>query len=107
MSRLDWFNEARYGMFIHWGAYSVGGRGEWVGNRERIPRDEYILNFIDHWKAEKYNPREWAQLALDAGMKYVVLTTRHHDGFSLWDSKVSDFTAAKLIYKMMGFLTLK
>jgi alpha-L-fucosidase len=96
MSRLDWFNEARYGMFIHWGAYSVGGRGEWIANRERIPRDEYIRLYVNKWKAEKYDPRAWAQLALDAGMKYVVLTTRHHDGFALWDSKVSDFTAAKM-----------
>ena len=94
MSRLDWFNEARYGMFIHWGAYSVGGRGEWIANRERIPRDEYIERYVSHWKAENYDPAQWAQLAVDAGMKYVVLTTRHHDGFALWDSKVSEFTAA-------------
>jgi alpha-L-fucosidase len=96
MNRLDWFNEARYGMFIHWGAYSVGGRAEWIANRERIPREEYIERYVNPWKAEKYDPRVWAQLALDAGMKYVVLTTRHHDGFALWDSKVSDFTAARL-----------
>ena len=96
MSRLDWFNEARYGMFIHWGAYSVGGRAEWIANRERIPRDEYIERYVNRWKAEKYDPAQWAQLAADAGMKYVVLTTRHHDGFALWDSKVSEFTAARM-----------
>jgi len=76
VSRLDWFNDARYGMFIHWGAYSVAGRGEWIANRERIPRDEYVRRYVNHWKAEKYDPRVWAQLAVDAGMKYVVLTTR-------------------------------
>ncbi len=96
MSRLDWFNEARYGMFIHWGAYSVGGRAEWIANRECIPREEYVSRYVNNWKAEKYDPRIWAQLAVDAGMKYVVLTTRHHDGFALWDSKVSVFTAARM-----------
>lgn len=96
MSRLDWFNEARYGMFIHWGAYSVGGRGEWIANRERIPRDEYVERYVNRWKAEKYDPAQWAQLAVDAGMKYAVLGTRHHDGFALWDSQVSDFTAARM-----------
>jgi len=96
MSRLDWFNEARFGMFIHWGAYSVGGRGEWIANRERIPRDEYVRNYASQWKAEHYNPRRWVELAVDAGMKYVVLTTRHHDGFALWDSQESDFNAARI-----------
>jgi len=96
MARIDWFNEARFGMFIHWGAYSVAARGEWVLNRERIPYDEYRQKYVDNFKAENYDPREWAKLALDAGMKYVVLTTRHHDGFALWDTQTSDFNAAKL-----------
>lgn len=96
MSRLAWFHEARYGMFIHWGAYSVGERGEWVANRERIPLDEYIRLYVDPWRAECYDPCEWARLAVEAGMKYVVLTTRHHDGFALWDTQVSDFCAARM-----------
>jgi len=93
---LDWFNEARYGMFIHWGAYSVAARGEWVANRERIPRDEYVAKYVDNWRAENYRPEDWVALAKDAGMKYMVLTTRHHDGFSLWDTKQNDFNAAKM-----------
>lgn len=96
VSKLDWFHESRYGMFIHWGAYAVAARGEWVMNRERIPADEYTETYVKPWKAEHYDPAVWAQLAKDAGMGYVVLTTRHHDGFSLWDTKLSDFNAAKM-----------
>jgi alpha-L-fucosidase len=92
----QWFDEARLGLFIHWGAYSVAGRGEWVMNRERIPLDEYREEYVKNFKAEKFDPDQWAQLALDAGMKYVVLTTRHHDGFALWDTKTTDYNAAKL-----------
>lgn len=92
----SWFNEARYGMFIHWGAYSVAGRGEWVANRELIPKDEYTEKYVKNFRAENYDPAAWAQLAKDAGMKYVVLTTRHHDGFALWPTKTSDYHVGKL-----------
>jgi len=96
MPDLTWFHKARYGMFIHWGAYSVAGRGEWARNRERIPQEEYVGEYVNRFKAERYDPRAWARLARAAGMKYIVLTTRHHDGFCLWDSAVSDFNAARL-----------
>lgn len=90
---MNWFKEARFGMFIHWGAYSAAGRGEWMFNREQMPREEYIEKYVNNFKAEHYNPREWARLAKKAGMKYMVLTTRHHDGFALFDTKTSDFNA--------------
>ena len=93
---LAWFNEARYGLFIHWGAYAVAGRGEWVRNRERIPQEEYTEKYVREFKAERYDPHEWAALAVEAGMKYVVLTTRHHDGFCLWDTDTTDFHAARI-----------
>jgi len=80
-------------MFIHWGAYSVGARGEWFLNRELIPFEEYRERYAENFKAENYDPKAWAQLAKDAGMKYAVLTTRHHDGFALWPTKTSDFHA--------------
>lgn len=96
MGKLDWFHEARYGMFIHWGAYSVAARGEWVANRERIPLQEYVDKYVNTWKAENYDPTRWAELAKEAGMGYMVLTTRHHDGLALWDSKASDFNTAKM-----------
>ncbi len=92
----DWFNFARYGMFIHWGAYSVAARGEWVLNRERIPFDEYTNLYVRNFKAEHFDPAQWVALAKDAGMKYLILTTRHHDGFCLWDSQTTDFNAAKI-----------
>jgi len=94
MDRMKWWKEAKFGMFIHWGVYSIPARGEWVRFSERIPEDEY-RKFADIFNPEKYDPYEWATIAKQAGMKYIVLTTRHHDGFSLFDSKVSDFTAPK------------
>ncbi|MEZ0298188.1 MAG: alpha-L-fucosidase [Candidatus Methylacidiphilales bacterium] len=91
IDRTAWFDEARYGMFIHWGAYAVAGRGEWAPNRERIPFDEYKTKYADNWHAENYDPAAWAALAVEAGMKYAVLTTRHHDGLALWPTATSDF----------------
>lgn len=92
-TRLDWFEAARYGLFIHWGAYAAAARGEWAMNRERIPQAEYLERYIKPWRAEQYDPGAWAALAQAAGMGYLVLTTRHHDGFSLWDTALSDFHA--------------
>lgn len=94
--RVDWFNEARYGMFVHWGPYSVAGRGEWVMNRERLTLAEYSQSCVSGFTGEKYEPHAWAALARDAGMKYIVLTTRHHDGFALWDTQTSPFHAARI-----------
>ena len=94
--RLRWFHEARYGMFIHWGAYSVGGRGEWVMNRERITLEEYTRQFVDRFHAEQFDPDAWAQLAREAGMGYLVLTARHHDGFALWDTATRDFNSVRM-----------
>lgn len=91
----DWFSEARYGMFLHWGAYAVGGRGEWVMNRERIPQDEYARDYVERFQAEHYDPTEWARLATRAGMGYLVLTARHHDGFCLWDTATTTFNAVR------------
>jgi alpha-L-fucosidase len=96
MSHLDWFHAARYGMFVHWGPYSVAGRGEWALNREGIPFEEYTDRYVRHFTTEQYDPAAWAALAREAGMKYIVLTTRHHDGFCLWDTKTTDFNAVRL-----------
>ncbi len=95
---VDWFNQARFGMFIHWGIYSIPARGEWVRRVERIPSDEYEP-LANKFNPSKYHPEEWVTLAQEAGMKYMVLTTRHHDGFSLFDSEVSEFTAPKTAAK--------
>lgn len=92
--RLKWFHEARFGIYVHFGLYSLLERGEWTMYSERISPKDY-----EHL-ADKFNPlpgaaREWCRLAKRAGAKYIVLTTRHHEGFSLFDSKYSDFTSAK------------
>lgn len=92
--RIAWFNQARFGMFIHWGLYSILGRGEWTMFAERIPPDEYA-KLAGRFRPAKFDADRWTALAKEAGMKYVVLTTRHHDGFCLYDSKVSDFTSVK------------
>ena len=92
--RIKWWQEARFGMFIHWGLYSQLGRHEWVMNRERIPVKEYE-KLADSWHPKERPAREWARLAKQAGMKYMVLTTKHHEGFCLWDTKQTDYNAVK------------
>ncbi len=98
--RMDWWRDARFGLFVHWGVYAVpagtykgeriGGGGEWIMNQAKIPVKEYET------LAPQFNPiafreDEWVRLAKDAGMKYIVITSKHHDGFCLWDSKVTDW----------------
>jgi alpha-L-fucosidase len=92
--RLDWWREAAFGMFIHWGVYTIPGRGEWIMYQEHIPAEEYAA-LAEQFQPRDFNPREWVALAKASGMKYVVITTRHHDGYCLFDSQVSDFTSVK------------
>lgn len=91
-SRMNWWREARFGMFIHYGLYSQLGRHEWVQAVENIPVDEYA-ELAKTFCPKEGAPREWAALAKKAGMKYMVLTTRHHEGFSLWNSKTNPFNS--------------
>lgn len=90
MKRTEWFREARFGMFIHWGLYSIPARGEWVRSVERIPKEDYE-KYFEEFNPTNYNPREWARIAKKAGMKYVVMTAKHHDGFCLFDSKYTEY----------------
>ena len=83
---MAWWREARFGMFIHWGIYAIPGRGEWAQWNEQIPVDEYA-KLADQFNPTNFSADAWAETAKAAGMKYVVLTSRHHDGFSLFDSK--------------------
>lgn len=92
--RLEWFRKARYGMFIHWGLYAQLGRHEWVMNRERIPLAEYE-KLADTWKPGKCPARAWATLAKEAGQRYMVMTTKHHEGFCLFGSELTDYNAVK------------
>lgn len=105
--RARWFVDARFGMFIHWGVYS-GAEGiwkgeklrndndyaEWILYRNRIEKEEY-LTLLNRFDWERIDPEEWVLLAKKSGMKYVTLTAKHHDGFALWDSKVSDYDIAE------------
>jgi alpha-L-fucosidase len=91
---MQWWREARFGMFVHWGLYSQLGRHEWVMNRERIPAGEYE-RLSRTWRARPGAAREWCRLARRAGMRYAVLTTKHHEGFCLWDSRQTDFNAVR------------
>lgn len=91
-SRTDWFVHDRFGMFIHWGLYSLLGRHEWVKNKERICDEDYD-RYLRYFDPDLYDPAAWARMAKAAGMKYVVLTTKHHEGFCLWDSALTDYKA--------------
>lgn len=93
-ARIEWWRDAKFGLFIHWGVYSIPGRGEWVQWGEQIPVAEYA-KLADQFHPDKFDPNAWAATAKDAGMKYVVLTSRHHDGFALFDDPQSTFTATK------------
>jgi len=86
----SWFTHDRFGLFIHWGIYALPARCEWIKQYEEIPDDEY-QNYFDHFYPDLYDPTAWAQAARDAGMNYFVITTKHHDGFCLWDTKLTDY----------------
>ena len=88
--RVQWFMDARFGMFIHWGLYAIPGRGEWVMGDEEIDTPVYE-KYFEEWNPDHYNPKQWAKAAKNAGMKYAVLTTKHHEGFCLFDSKYTDY----------------
>jgi len=93
----SWFVHDRFGMFIHWGIYALAARHEWVKSYERINDEEY-QKYFDHFDPDLYDPRQWAKIAREAGMKYFVITTKHHDGFCLWDTRYTDYKATNTPY---------
>ena len=93
-TRMQWFNEARFGMFIHWGLYSQLGRHEWAMETEGIPVAEYE-KLAATFKPKPNAARDWARLAKQAGQKYMVMTTKHHEGFCHFDSKLTSYCAPK------------
>lgn len=98
--RTRWYREGKYGMFIHWGLYAVpageyqgkkvGGLGEWIMNNAKIPVPEYE-KFAAEFNPVRFDAREWVRVAKNAGMKYIVITSKHHDGFSMWGTKVNRY----------------
>src|SRR5438270_10786448 len=103
-ARMKWWREARFGMFIHWGVYSVPAGtyhgkqipsiGEWIMNTAKIPCAEY-QKYATEFNPVKYDADAWVRTAKDAGMKYIVITSKHHDGFAMFDSKASDWNIVK------------
>jgi len=101
--RMEWWRQARFGLFIHWGVYSVPagewkgrkipGGGEWIMEQAKIPVSEYE-QLAEQFNPVKFNADEWVRIAKDAGTKYIVITSKHHDGFCMWDSKVTDYDIA-------------
>jgi len=99
-AKMRWFREAKFGLFIHWGLYAIPagewkgepikGIGEWIMNRAKIPVKEYE-QLAQQFNPTKFNADEWVQMAVDAGMKYIVITSKHHDGFAMYGSKVSKY----------------
>jgi alpha-L-fucosidase len=99
-ARMDWWRDATFGMFIHWGAYAVPagiykdkpvkGIGEWIMHNANVPIPEYEA-FVKQFNPQDFNAKEWVAIAKNAGMKYIVITSKHHDGFCLWDSKITNY----------------
>lgn len=87
---LNWFQDIRFGMFIHWGLYSILAKQEWVMHTDRIPVADYE-KLVPQFNPTKFNADEWVSIAADAGQKYMVITSRHHDGFSMYDTALSDY----------------
>ena len=95
--RMQWWTDARFGLFIHWGLYSMPARHEWVKHMERMTNEQY-QKYFELFNPDLFNPKEWARMAREAGMKYVVLTSKHHEGFCLWDSKFTDYKITNTPY---------
>ncbi len=89
-NRVKWFLHDRFGMFIHWGLYAIPGRGEWVRSTEKISVEEY-QQYFDSFNPVDFDPKTWAKMAKEAGMKYAVMTAKHHDGFCLFDSELTEY----------------
>ncbi|MDR2534197.1 MAG: alpha-L-fucosidase [Tannerellaceae bacterium] len=96
-ARMAWWTHDRFGMFIHWGIYAMPARHEWVKRYERISDDDY-QKYFERFDPDLYDPKAWAAKARAAGMKYVVVTTKYHDGFCLWDSKATDYKVTNTPY---------
>jgi alpha-L-fucosidase len=94
LTSRKWFEGARFGLFVHWGVYCQLGDGEWVMNNQQIPIKTYE-KLPGFFNPMQFDPKEWVTMAKNAGMKYIVITSKHHDGFAMYDSKISDYNIVK------------
>ncbi len=94
--RMKWWRDARFGMFIHWGLYSACGVDCWMQHDMGMPPDEYAARFEPKFTAKRFDPDAWFAMAKAAGFRYVIMTARHHEGYCLWDTATTDFSAAKM-----------
>ncbi|HEY3398569.1 MAG TPA: alpha-L-fucosidase, partial [Armatimonadota bacterium] len=93
----SWFTHDRFGLFLHWGLYALPARHEWIKQMEQIP-DEKYQTYFEHFDPDLYEPERWAAAAAGAGMKYFAITTKHHEGFALWDSALTDYKITNTPY---------
>ena len=104
MNNIERFRDRRFGMFVHWGAYAAAARGEWVRNKEKLTDADY-QRYVDHFDPDLYDPAAWVELAAEAGMRYAVITAKHHDGYCLWDTDATDYRSERdLIGPFLGAL---
>ena len=104
-AKLQWFKDARLGIFIHWGIYSVNGVDEsWSFHNKKISYADYMKQ-LNGFTAKNYNPDAWAQLIKESGARYAVITTKHHDGIALWDTRANNMSTAKLTPARKDVLT--
>ncbi|MBZ0257117.1 alpha-L-fucosidase, partial [bacterium] len=94
----EWFQDARFGMFIHWGVYSLLSKGEWVMNNDKITVEEYE-KLYPRFNPVNFDAEKWVQIAKDAGMKYITITSKHHDGFSMYDTQLNDYKITNTPFK--------
>ncbi len=95
--RMAWWVNDRFGMFIHWGLYALPARHEWVKTHEQIPEEEY-QKYFDRFNPDLFNPADWAKMAKEAGMKYAVITSKHHEGFCMFDSEFTEYKVTNTPY---------
>ena len=93
--RMAWWTHGRFGLFVHFGLYAVPGRHEWVKSREAMTSEEYDGKYLSRFNPDLYDAKQWARVAKAAGMKYAVLTTKHHEGFCMWDTATTDYKITK------------
>jgi alpha-L-fucosidase len=96
--RISWWRHDRFGMFIHFGLYAMPARHEWVRSKEHIPNETYDKKYFPRFNPDLFDAREWARAAKKAGMKYMVLTTKHHEGFCMWDTATTDYKITKTAF---------